>query len=442
MQEQVDIRIVRARTALLVQQPFYGTLALYLIPKESRVQPTMATDGTHLYYNPAFLDTLTERKLVGCVAHGVLHSAMRHHTRRRHRDLELWNLACDFAINPILIDAKFELPDGILIDPKYKGMSAEQIYTILCSEQDQDKTGEPEKSEEDGDGTFADESSSNDDPSESDTEGTGVGGGGEEGPDSGQDGSGAPEGSGRPGKGQTTSGQGGGEQACPDPGGCGGVMDASVSGAETGEQEALWEQRVRQAANVAACGNVPAGLSDVLKELNRPQLDWREQLRRFINDRVETISSFSRPNKRMLAHGYIFPGAVADGVNHVAICRDTSGSCGTLAQAKFASELQSMLDEGIIQKITQIDCDCSVQHVAEYQKGDQIELRTYGGGGTAFRPALDWVAKNAPDASCIVYLTDLECYDFGEEPLQPVIWVRYGRFQSNTPFGEIVDLLD
>jgi len=55
----------------------------------------------------------------------------QHHTRRNGRDPEDWNIACDYAINQILIDEWFVLPDGALFDPQYRGMSAEKIYDLL-----------------------------------------------------------------------------------------------------------------------------------------------------------------------------------------------------------------------------------------------------------------------------------------------------------------------
>ena len=48
--------------------------------------------------------------------------------RRGSRDPLLWNIACDYAINPIVLDAGYKLPKGCLIDNKYRGMSAEAIY--------------------------------------------------------------------------------------------------------------------------------------------------------------------------------------------------------------------------------------------------------------------------------------------------------------------------
>jgi len=123
------IRIQKARTTLLLDHPFFGSLLFRLKGREQRSIPTMATDGVSLYYNPEFVDTLNSATLTGVLAHEVMHPALQHHVRRSGRDPRRWNEACDYAINPLLLDAGLSLPDGVLVDHRFRGMSAEQITT-------------------------------------------------------------------------------------------------------------------------------------------------------------------------------------------------------------------------------------------------------------------------------------------------------------------------
>jgi Putative metallopeptidase domain len=122
-----ELRIQKARTALLLDHPFFGSLLFRLKGRECRSIPTMATDGVSLYYNPEFVDTLNSATLAGVLAHEVMHPALHHHVRRSGRDSGRWNEACDYAINPLLLDAGLSLPEGILIDNRFREMSAEQI---------------------------------------------------------------------------------------------------------------------------------------------------------------------------------------------------------------------------------------------------------------------------------------------------------------------------
>src|ERR1700682_1457576 len=132
-QSTVEQKLTRARTQLLLNQPFFGTLCLRLkLMPGSR--PTLATDGVRIIYNPSFVDSLTPAELEGCLAHEVLHCALGHHARRGVREPRLWNHAADYAINPILVKNGLKLPAGVLLDPQYENLPAEEIYARLTKD--------------------------------------------------------------------------------------------------------------------------------------------------------------------------------------------------------------------------------------------------------------------------------------------------------------------
>ena len=130
-------RISKARTTLLLDHPFFGALLYRLKPVPNNRQPTMATDGVSLFYNDNFVEDLAPAELVGVLAHEVMHPALKHHVRRGDRNPRVWNIACDYAINPLLVDAGLHLPKGILLDNSYRGMSAEAIYNRIAQEQEE-----------------------------------------------------------------------------------------------------------------------------------------------------------------------------------------------------------------------------------------------------------------------------------------------------------------
>src|ERR1700757_2030945 len=137
------VRIQKARTALLLDLPFFGTLLFRLGARACSSIATMATDGVSLYFNPEFVETLSSAELIGTLAHEVMHPALQHHTRRAGRSPKRWNMACDYAINPMLRDAGLTLPKGVLDEAHFVDMTAEEIYNLLeveenNSSQDQD----------------------------------------------------------------------------------------------------------------------------------------------------------------------------------------------------------------------------------------------------------------------------------------------------------------
>ena len=122
--------LTKARARLLLDNPFFGTLCLRLIPTEWEDQ-TGATDGKRLYYNKKWYDKLTFSAQIGFIAHEVMHVVLLHITRRGDRHPKKWNVACDYAINNFLVSEGFILPDGGLVDDQYNDMTAEQIYDLL-----------------------------------------------------------------------------------------------------------------------------------------------------------------------------------------------------------------------------------------------------------------------------------------------------------------------
>jgi predicted metal-dependent peptidase len=155
--EQIDAfateRIKRARIDLIRSHAFYGVLVGQVKPVLSRKFPTMATNGKVHYFNPDFIAKLTMNKTIGVQRHESEHDARRHHTRRGGRDPVEWNISTDYAINIDLIDEGVELPDGALVDARYRGWSAEDIYRArqLDKLAEQKKQQEQPKPEE-GDG--------------------------------------------------------------------------------------------------------------------------------------------------------------------------------------------------------------------------------------------------------------------------------------------------
>jgi len=134
-------RIQIARTSLLLDQPFFGVLALALNVLEDPSCPTAWTNGRDMGFSPAFVDTLSQDELIGLIAHEVMHCACGHPWRREAREQRQWNVAADYAINHVITEAGLKLPQGGLIDPQYAGKSAEWIYARLPAQPPQGKGG-------------------------------------------------------------------------------------------------------------------------------------------------------------------------------------------------------------------------------------------------------------------------------------------------------------
>jgi predicted metal-dependent peptidase len=379
------VRIQRARTALLLDHPFFGTLLFRLKGRETRSVETMATDGVSLFYNPDFVATLSAAELCGVLAHEVLHPGLQHHLRRGHRSPVRWNMACDYAINPLVIDAGLSLPKGILLEDRFRGMSAERIFNVIAEEQD-------------GEG-------GQDSPHAS---------GGSDIPD-------AP----------VTSG------------GIGQVLDAPAPGDADGttadEQAREWQIAVEQAQTISKlAGKSPAGLERCLEGAAEARVDWRELLRRAWSQSSVADFSWMRPNRRHIWQGLYLPGVVREGVGEVVIAVDCSGSVGARQLALFEAEIRSILEGQRPELVHVLYFDTYVHKVDVYQAGQPIKLAPVGGGGTDFRPCFDWVAEHGVHTEMMVFLTDL--YGALPDVIPPieVIWASTGAREA--PFGRIVPM--
>ena len=126
-------KMEKARVALTLDHPFFGSLALRLRLIRDPQCPTAYTDGVVIGYSPEFTDGLTTNELKGLLAHEVMHVALAHHLRRGERKPRRWNVAGDYAINDILIESGLVLPAGGL-SGMGTGRSADEIYQCLSGD--------------------------------------------------------------------------------------------------------------------------------------------------------------------------------------------------------------------------------------------------------------------------------------------------------------------
>ena len=389
-------RIRKARTALLLDHPFFGSLLFRLKSEERHSIPTMATNGVVLRYNPAFVDTLNAATLAGVLAHEVMHPALQHHTRRAKRDPRRWNEACDYAINPLLLDAGLHLPDDVLVDPRFRGMSAEQIYNLREAEAQPESSGESESAQAQG-------SESNDSAGHAND----------------------------------------GSQSVPEcQGGIGQVIDAPEAGEnESGSdyQAREWEIAVNQAATLAQqAGKIPAGLKRTLEGAAEAKVDWRELLRRLWSDTIPADSSWMRPNRRHIWSGLYLPGVVREGVGEIAIAVDCSGSVNARLLRLFEAEIRSILEGQRPERVHVLYFDAEVQNVDTYTAGEALHLDPVGGGGTDFGPCFAWLDEHGIRPQTLIFLTDLYGTFPDASPDYPVLWASTsGR---HAPFGSIIPM--
>jgi predicted metal-dependent peptidase len=122
--------IERAITRIMLQYPWWASLLLNLERIQDDTIPTMCTDGMSLHWSSAFVESLSQRELVGVLCHEVGHCALMHCTRRGARDQVRWNVAADQAVNALLGADGITLPMGSL-PPAPLDQTTEEIYASI-----------------------------------------------------------------------------------------------------------------------------------------------------------------------------------------------------------------------------------------------------------------------------------------------------------------------
>jgi len=135
LDREVREMLITARVGLLLKASFFGNLATRLkLVNADEWCSTAATDGRNFYYNSRFIKMLRPKEIEFLFGHEVLHCVYDHFGRRGERDHQLFNIANDYCVNADLI--KHRVGEKIttvpcLHNPKYDGMSSEEIYDIL-----------------------------------------------------------------------------------------------------------------------------------------------------------------------------------------------------------------------------------------------------------------------------------------------------------------------
>jgi len=127
-------KIERCSAQMLMAYPWWASLYLHLVRIETNAVPTMAVDGTHLFFNPVFTESLSDKECIGVLMHETAHCAFLHCYRRKYREPERWNVACDKAVNAVLVAANIVLPEGC-VPPGPLGALAEELYEQITDEE-------------------------------------------------------------------------------------------------------------------------------------------------------------------------------------------------------------------------------------------------------------------------------------------------------------------
>ena len=431
-------RLRKARSRLGSRAPGYAAIIFGLPFVETHRTQTMATDGKCIYFNRTFVQNSTDDELLAVLFHEGLHVSLGHHLRRGNIDPRLWNMAADYAINIIVQQARLSLPNGALLDQKYRGMTAEQIARLLKQKQpDQPEQPQPPQGGDEGEGEGQGGSGAGDDTDDDQDQDDGQGQGGDDADDGEDDApSGAPDNFDQPGE----------------------IWDAVDDAGERlgGDDLEKAEETLRRDVIVAAMAEKAAGsgtitLDDgVVDAAKAPPVDWVEAMADFLNRAYAGEPTLAKPARRHLWEGNYFPSMQGVGGGDLVIAIDTSQSVSQKEAEQFASEIDAIRETIKPDRTCVIYCDDFIQKGRDGQSYDvfdsyeDIEVRAIKGYGTRFEPPFHLVDQEGLEPHAFIYFTDgwATVGDIANIVNYPVLWATTGKEPTfrGQEFGEVIKL--
>ena len=394
LDREVREMLITARVGLLLKASFFGNLATRLkLVNADEWCSTAATDGRNFYYNSRFIKMLRPKEIEFLFGHEVLHCVYDHFGRRGERDHQLFNIANDYCVNADLI--KHRVGEKIttvpcLHNPKYDGMSSEEIYDILY-----------EKAEKLDIGKLLDQMIDEHLDGEGDEEQDGEGDGDEK------------EGKGRP----------------------------KLTAEERQQiKDEIKEAMLAAAATVDGAGNLPAGVKRLIQELTEPQMNWRELLRMQLESTIKSDYTWMRASRKGWHMDAVMPGMKVDPMIDIAVALDASGSISEKMLKDFLGEIQGIMDSFPAYRIHVFTFDTEAYNPAQYDSDNLDDICDYevkGGGGTDFDAIYNYLKAEEIEPKRLVVFTDGYPFgSWGDENYADTVWILHGTTTIEPPWGQ------
>ena len=388
---EVREKLITARVGLLLRASFFGNLATRLkLVNADEWCGTAATDGRNFYYNSRFIQMLRPKEIEFLFGHEVLHCVYDHFGRRGNRDPQLFNIANDFAVNADLI--KHRVGEKIttvpcLHDPKYDGLSSEEIYDQLM--QNVQKISMSDLLDK-----LIDEHLDGDGDGDGDSDGD-------------QEGKGRPK-----------------------------LSDADRQAIRDEIKEAM----LAAAATADGAGNIPAGVKRLIQDLTEPKMNWRELLRMQLESTIKSDYTWMRASRKGWHMDAVMPGMKLDPMIDIAVALDASGSISEKMLKDFLGEVQGIMDSFPAYRIHVVTFDTEAYNPAQYNSENLDDICDYevkGGGGTDFDCVFNYLKENEIEPKRLVMFTDGYPFgSWGDENYTDTVFILHGTTTIVPPWGQ------
>lgn len=215
-------------------------------------------------------------------------------------------------------------------------------------------------------------------------------------------------------------------------------------------EQTMTNQAVGQAAAKEAeksRGKAAAWLQRLMDATKRPAINPRTLLERYVRRRTARSDYSLRRMRRVGMHfGMALPTLRSEQLGELIVAIDTSGSVTDLELSQYASDIKA------VQKVMKptstrvIYCDAKVSGEQVFRRGQKLDLKPKGGGGTKIIPVFRHIKDFNLKSDLIIYMTDGHVpgrLPANLKPKAPVVWLVYTPSRRSPPqfkpdFGDVV----
>jgi predicted metal-dependent peptidase len=366
-----DDKIQVGLLKLLWKEPFFSGVIRGISKREDNTIPTagvMVQNGEYqLLYNNEFVDSLSDKEIIGLLKHECYHLILNHVTTRKKEPFLAWNWAADLAINSHIPED--ELPECGLI-PGKRPVIPEDMKLDEDMKKRQDAIGDLLESlpKYQSSEWYFEKLMQNEDFKE-----------------------------------MTEGGEGYGIPGMDDHDGWGDMSD---------EQKELMKEKIKQAIKDAAkqCdekgqwGSVSGEMRENIRKMISNDIPWNSILKQFcgMTRRANRISSMKRVNKK---YPGIHSGYQKSYEASIAVYIDQSGSVSDKELSLFSAELEQ-LSKRVEFTLYNFDTDVDNNSERTFKKGSNIQLERTRCGGTSFSCIGQHLKNTKKKFDACIILTD------------------------------------
>lgn len=193
---------------------------------------------------------------------------------------------------------------------------------------------------------------------------------------------------------------------------------------QTEEEQKTAQKESLEAISGIDLGDLPKETKQLLEFLNEKHIKFGDILRNYLTEKLNSIRTYRRPNRRVLNSEFILPTYLKDKgrLNKINCYLDTSGSMSDELLNIFNTEMKNLFEDFKPKEMNLICFDTEVHTEYSFKETDSFEdIQINRRGNTCLEDVYKHINKNEPTISFI--FTDLKVHIPENKPNTDLVWL-------------------